>query len=115
VSDSDLPRYHATCDIFVCPSLIENHPITILEAMAAKMPIVATNAGGIKTILKNEYNGLLVSENGWKGFAEKIKVIIEDKTLAKELSENAFEDIIKNYTYPSIASKFHNLCQSLLR
>jgi len=113
VPDKDLPRYHKSCDIFVCPSIIENHPITLLEAMAAKMPIVATNAGGIKTIIKNDYNGLLVS-NGWKSFAKSVKILVEDRLLAERISKNAFEDIKTKYTYPTIATKFHSLCRSLL-
>jgi len=53
-------EFMAACDLLVLPSLSEGLPVTILEAMASGIPIVATNVGGIPELIKNGENGILV-------------------------------------------------------
>ena len=63
VSDEDLPIYYNAADIFVLPSKSgEGLPLVALEAMACALPVVATDVGGIREILLEEY-GKLVPPN----------------------------------------------------
>ena len=63
VSDEDLPFYYNTADLFVLPSKSgEGLPLVALEAMACALPVIATNVGGIKEILMDDY-GKLVPPN----------------------------------------------------
>jgi glycosyltransferase involved in cell wall biosynthesis len=57
---NDLPDLYSAMDIFVLPSLNEGMPMVLLEAMAAKKPVVATNVGSINTVIKDRENGLLI-------------------------------------------------------
>ena len=64
VKDEDLPLYYNTADLFVLPSKSgEGLPLVALEAMACGLPVVATNVGGIREILNNEYGKLVPPNN----------------------------------------------------
>jgi glycosyltransferase involved in cell wall biosynthesis len=63
VSDQDLPSYYNSADLFVLPSKSgEGLPLVVLESMASGLPVIATNVGGIKEILIDDY-GQLVPPN----------------------------------------------------
>lgn len=69
--------YLEKSDIFVLPSVKEGFPYTILEAMAAGLPIVATRVGGIPEAIKDGENGFLVPPSDSQALAQKIFVLIE--------------------------------------
>src|SRR5262249_11009359 len=73
------------------PSNLEGAPFSILEAMAAGCPIVATAVGGIPEVLSNELNALLVPAGHIEGLARAIESVLNDASLAKRLSSAAIE------------------------
>ena len=82
-------RYLKAFDIFVLPSVKEGQPWTILEAMAAETPIVATNIAGIPEMLENEKSGLLVEPADSNALALAIEKMLTHTSLAKECANNA--------------------------
>lgn len=79
-------------DINVLASLTEGSPGALLEAMAMGKPIVATNVGGIKEILKDGETGLLVPSKNPEALSEKIMYLLRNKDRAKTLGERAKEE-----------------------
>ena len=72
VSDADLPSYYNAADLFVLPSKSgEGLPLVALEAMACALPVVATDVGGIREVLKEDY-GKLVPPNQPERLAEAV-------------------------------------------
>ena len=67
---SDMPGIYAAMDIFVLPSLNEGLPMTILEAMAASKPVIATRVGAIPSVIKDGETGLLVDAGDVNGLRE---------------------------------------------
>ena len=67
---TDMPRFLSELDIFVLSSLIEGMPISILEAMAAGLPIVSTRAGGVDEAVLEGKNAYLAAPGDAQGFAE---------------------------------------------
>ncbi len=65
-------------DIFVLPSRGENLPITILEAMAAALPVVATRVGGVGELVDDGVTGLLVEPNDVEGLAGALSALLRD-------------------------------------
>lgn len=82
-------QYLKAFDVYVCSSIKEGFPYSILEAMAAELPIVTTIVGGIPEIIDNEKTGLIVKPAKAKAMAEKIKNLIDDSSLAKQLAAQA--------------------------
>jgi glycosyltransferase involved in cell wall biosynthesis len=69
----DIPALLQAADVFVLPSLSEGLPLSVLEAMAAARPVIATRVGGLPELVRNGVTGLLVSP----GNAEELSVAIQ--------------------------------------
>jgi glycosyltransferase involved in cell wall biosynthesis len=78
------------CSIFVLPSRTEAMGRVLLEAMAAKKPIIASNVDGIPTYIKHGYNGLLFESENVDDLAIKIKDVLNNSEYATTLAENAY-------------------------
>ena len=82
--------YILASDIMVVPSIItkggdtEGLPVTIIEGMASGLPIIATNVGGVKDILNNNKNGILINEKNPKQIAKKLNSLIKNKKLKEK-------------------------------
>jgi sugar transferase (PEP-CTERM/EpsH1 system associated) len=85
----DIPDLLDLFDVFVLPSLWEGQPITIMEAMAAGKPIIATAVGGNTEILRSGKFGLLVPEKNPDELARAMDQLLDDNSLAAELGDRA--------------------------
>lgn len=85
---SDVLPYLRSADIFVLPSLWEGMPITLIEAMASGLPIVATNVGGVPDMLTNKITGLITSIDN-DAFAHAVLRLVSDSELRNNLGQNA--------------------------
>jgi len=82
-------------DIFVLSSVKEGWPYTILEALAAEVPIIATKVGGIPEIIKDSKNGILIKPGSYKNIAYAIQEIINNPILKKDFKKNALTSVLK--------------------
>lgn len=78
-----------SCDIFVLPSYFEGLPVSILEAMAMGKPIIATNVGGIPSIVQNGYNGWLFSPGKFNELNKIFDEIFSDKKILERYKINS--------------------------
>ena len=91
-------QYLKAFDIYVSSSVKEGLPYSILEAMAAELPIITTAVGGVPEMIKDNDNGLLIEPKNYKILAEKIKYLIENKPLAQRLGQQARQDVKENFS-----------------
>ena len=87
----DVAGYFETADIFCLSSDYEGMPMTLIEAMAAGMPIVSTDVGGIPDMLKNEESALLTPPDAGL-LAEALVRALSDEELRRSLGENAWSE-----------------------
>lgn len=104
-----LPALYASCDIFVLPSDYESFGIVNLEAMAAGIPIVASDIPGVRRLLQD--SAILVSADAQK-FADAMAWLIEDKEKRYELVSKGLQKV-KNYDWDSITDKLLDIYKSL--
>ena len=104
ISNEDIPKYMTLSDVLVLPSLKEGFPITLLEAMASGLPIIATNVGGVPEIIKNGENGFLVEPKNPEAIAEKVLLLFENNELYKQIVEKNKEDG-KRYSWEDVTKK----------
>jgi glycosyltransferase involved in cell wall biosynthesis len=91
IEPEEMPAYYDRADIYLNSSNIDNMPISILEAFAAGLPVVTTNAGGIPYIVADGLTGLLVECNDHQALAERAIGLLKDPELAAKIARNAFE------------------------
>ncbi|HAV77841.1 MAG TPA: hypothetical protein DCX53_10880, partial [Anaerolineae bacterium] len=98
IAHNDLPAYYSLIDIFVHPSLRDGMPNAVLEAMACEKAVIATPVGGIKDILQDGKNGIIVNVNDSAMLAEKIIELLDDPKKRETLGKNARELITGKFT-----------------
>ena len=96
-------------DIFVLSSVKEGFPWTILEAMAAKVPIIATKVGAIPEIIQNNITGILVEPRNSQQISEAIKKLIGDKNLRESLAKEAKKIVIEKFNLKTMVKKYEDL------
>jgi len=101
----DDAQYLKAFDIFAMSSIKEGLPYILLEAMAAKLPIVITEAGGMPELIKNHENGLMVAQKNPEALARAISGLIQNPTIAKELSQRAKEIVIEKFSLKDMINK----------
>lgn len=90
----NLAPVYADLDIVVLTSLNEGTPVSLIEAMAAGLPAVATDVGGVKDIIEDGANGFLVDKNDISGLCDKILSLIFDKDARKNMG-SAGRDFVR--------------------
>jgi glycosyltransferase involved in cell wall biosynthesis len=101
VTRAEMPNLYAEHDVFVFPSLVEGMPLTLLEAMAAAMPVVTTNVCGMADGVEDGVNGVLVSPADAKSLAEAIEKLCASAELRKQLGAQA-QDTMRRYTWDRV-------------
>lgn len=113
LNPTELRSALVACDVFVLPSFSESFPISIIEAMLAGAPVVATRVGGIPEIVRDEYTGLLVSPGDPKALADAIRRILDDHQLSAELATNAKSSATK-YTIERTVNELESFYRGIL-
>jgi phosphatidylinositol alpha-mannosyltransferase len=105
VSDAELPRYHRSAQVFCAPAVAgESFGVVLLEAMAAGLPIVASDIEGYAQVLRDEHEGLLVPPRDAPALAAAICRVLQDRNLALRLG--AFgRETAQLYSWPRIAEQ----------
>lgn len=113
ISRNQMPALYARHDIFVFPSLFEGLPIVLLEAMASGMPVVTTETCGMKDIVEDEYNGLLVKPADAPSFVSATQRLIDSADLRARLGLAARETM-KRHTWEHSAQQLESVfCRAI--
>lgn len=99
--------------VFVLPSHAEGLPLSLLEAMAAGCPVIATTVGGIPDVVVDGENGLLVPPRDPEALRRAILRVLTDPALADHLGARARETIAARFTAARIVGRFDDLYASL--
>ena len=98
--------------VFVLPSRVESVPQSILEAFFLKVPVIATDVGGVHEIVINNKTGLLIAPNNSSELLDKINYLLNDSELCNTLANNAYEFITKNFSWEALLPKYIKLYES---
>jgi glycosyltransferase involved in cell wall biosynthesis len=109
----DIPDILAATDIYVQPSRSEGLCLALIEALAAGLPSVASNVGGIKDIIHNGKNGLLFEREDVNGLTENILRLAQDPVLQAKLSSNALPSV-QHYGLENVVKMNMNIYKELL-
>jgi glycosyltransferase involved in cell wall biosynthesis len=109
----DLPSFLKQGDIFVLPSLMEVFPISILEAMSSGLPVVASSIAGVPDEVADNETGFLVPPSDPVKLAEKLRILIADGKLRREMGRRGRERAESLFSidkvFPSVLNMYHEL------
>lgn len=105
----------AGCKAFILPSRSEAMGRVLLEAMAAKKPIIASNVKGIPSYLIHEHNGLLFESGNADDLEEKIRTLLSDNAQAKRMGENGFNFLKKELSEKAYVAKFSTMIEKIMQ
>ncbi len=106
---SDVTLYYRLMDIFALVSTHESFGLVLAEAMLNKLPVLATEVGGMKYIVDDEKTGFLVEPKNVSAIAEKLEVLYQDEALREQMGENGYKKAMREYTEGMYASKIAEL------
>jgi glycosyltransferase involved in cell wall biosynthesis len=110
----DIPRLLASCDLFVLPSLYEGLPISVLEAMAAGKPVVATAIAGTEEAVSGGETGLLVPPGDPPALAEAIRSVISDPRRAEQFGRAGRERALREFSAEKMVREVTRLYEQVL-
>ncbi len=102
----------ARSDIFAFSSLFEGLPRAIMEAMAACLPVVATNVGGVSELVDDGKTGFLVKAEDAHALADKIERLLLDKEIRKKMGGTGMEKIKQEFSMDRLAKEMEWIYES---
>ena len=110
---SEMVQLYNSADVFILPSLQDNLPNTVMEALACGIPVVGFNVGGVPEMIEDNKTGFLAPIKDSNALANNIhKTLFECE--AQSLRKNARNYVVNHYSNSTIAQKYNNLYSSLL-
>jgi glycosyltransferase involved in cell wall biosynthesis len=106
--------FYSVFDIFSLVSAYEAFGLVLAEAMLHKLPIVATNVGGIPFIIEDNKNGFLVNKFDVNAIASKLEMLSNDENLRKEFGLNGYKKALSDYTEERYIQNIETLYYELL-
>jgi glycosyltransferase involved in cell wall biosynthesis len=101
VEPSAMPQLHDEADIVVNSSVVDNQPVSVLEAFAAGLSVVSTGTGDIAAMVRHEETGLIVPPDDPAAMAAAVASLLQSPARAQEMAERARQETTK-YTWPAV-------------
>jgi glycosyltransferase involved in cell wall biosynthesis len=111
---ADPNPYYDLMDIFCVPSLQEGFGLVAVEAMFHHLPVIATKVGGLKDIIIDGQTGYLINPNSPSELALKLKLLVQNPALRKELGLNGYQRAKSNYATDQYVDNLESLYSRLL-
>ncbi|MEO7317965.1 MAG: glycosyltransferase [Chthoniobacteraceae bacterium] len=95
---ADTARLYDAVDFLLMPSRFEGLPMALLEAMAMRVPVVASRLDGIAEVIEDGVDGLLSAPDSKEEFVVHLRTLLDDRTRAVDLAECAFEKVTTHFS-----------------
>ena len=110
---NDVPDLYRCMDILVLPSLTEGLPMVILEAMASKLPIVATRVGEIPLLI-NQENGILVEPGDMEGIKQALLYLLRNRAKAKDMGQKGYQWVKDYFSSEKMARDYMGIYREVM-
>lgn len=111
----DIPELLSAIDVFVLSSIEEGLPISLVEAMAARKPVISTNVGSIKHLIQNEINGILVPPKNEMAIGNAMLRLTRNPGLRKEMGEKGHKIAAESFRLSHMIQQYEDIYCSILR
>lgn len=111
----DVARCLTAMNAYISASYSEGLPLSVLEAMALRKPVISTLVGGLAEFLKDKQNGLAVDTHHPGQIAEAIIQLINNKELKDQITENAYLTVCEQFTLQQMVKRTEQIYEQLIR
>jgi sugar transferase (PEP-CTERM/EpsH1 system associated) len=111
----DVPRLLGAMNVFSLSSLSEGMPLTVMEAMAARLPVVATNVGALPELVEESATGFLTEPEDAAGLAERLRKLYQNPEMANLFGTNARRKVEQEFSLDRMLRRYANLYVSVLQ
>ena len=110
----ELIEYYRNSSVYLAPTLYENLPIRVLEALACGVPAVASNICAIPEIIKNGVNGILIKPGSVEELVEAVIFLLSNPNLSKKIGKNGRKTVLKKFNWDINVTKIVDYYQKIL-
>ena len=114
VSETQLHLYYSIADAFILPSVYEGLSLSMLEAMANKVPILVRSSAGISSILTHGVNALVLGSNDPCEISSSVGLLLSNSELREKICQNAYNLILHKYTWKTVVDKLESIYKELI-
>ncbi len=107
IAADQLDGYYQKASVFCLPTYVEPFGIVFIEAMTARLPIVATRVGAIPDFIQHGHNGWLVEPGDVQGLAEALSKLLDDSELSRLFGERNHQLTRERYSWEAVGKQFH--------
>ena len=111
---ADIPELLAACDVFALPSLYEGSSLAVLEAMAARRPVVSSAIGGTDELIDDGADGLLVAPGDAAGLVDALRRLLDDAELRAAFAQRARDRVERDFTPTAMTQRVEAIYGELL-
>lgn len=111
---SDIADLLAASDVFLMSSISEGIPLTIIEAMAAGLPVVSTAVGGIPEMIEHAENGFLAQSGDHRGLADALVLLQQDQTLRNSVAAKGRKQAIQLFSQQGMLDGYRTIYEEML-
>ena len=101
----DLPKIYSDLDIVVLSSINEGTPVSIIEAMASGKPVIATNVGGVSSLVENNINGFLINPQDVQALSDAIIKLLNDSDLRQKMGREGRSSVFPRYDISQLVKR----------
>lgn len=111
---TDIATFNAGMDIICLTSNNEGTPVSLIEAQACNLPVISTDVGGVRDIVKDGETGFIVAPNDASAFTEKLELLIKNKEIREKMSQNGWNFVHEQFHYTTLVNNMENYYRELL-
>lgn len=113
-TQTNIPDWLSQADVFVLSSIAEGIPMTVLEAMAAGLPVISTDVGGLAELVENNKTGLLVEKQNSEALSNAMVFYVQHPDEVVKQGENALQFVTDQFSEINMVNKYLSLYQKSL-
>jgi len=114
LDNKEIIKYHLRSKINILPTKIESLAQVLLEAMAAKVPIITTDVGGNSEAVTHGENGFLVKVDDINSIVKYAKLLLDDEKLRKKMGQNGYKKVLEHFNVDRMINDYMNIYNKVL-
>jgi len=111
----DIRSFLSATSILILPSLVEGFPRIVLESLAMRVPVIASDVGELRSLIKNGWNGYLVKPGDINAFEARISELLNDENKAKEFGKRGRQLVSTRYSLENMFDEYSKILDAVVQ